>query len=473
MKKRVCYTASRRNPMVWLSALTVIAAAAGYIANAVCGGAPGVAGLWLRVILPVLACLYFTYQLLANGKERVFRLSLPFWMLGVSLFYALLRLGLAWYWTVLLALALAVLCVLMHRCLNGTFGADWMVIVISGLCMAAIVWFHNPALHARFTWTGWLVFMPDLIFLCGYILLCFGLSHFRDNRYHPTWGDRFDGRRVRSLSPISVVGSYVMPERNQANVFFQDTLEISRLERYIRKKRESGMEDFGMTEVLLAAYVRTVSKFPGLNRFLSGQKIFNRDEDIQFCMTVKKEMTQEAPDTVIKIHLRPGDGVPEVYKKFHEAVAEVRKSTELDSSLDGVAALIGKIPGVVLKFVIWLLKLLDYFGLLPRFLLEVSPFHGSIFFTSMGSLGIPPVYHHLYNFGNLPIFLAFGKKYRKTELDEAGQPIQKRYMDYAFNVDERTVDGFYYATTIKYFHKLLLHPERLDDPEMEINRDIP
>ena len=154
-------------------------------------------------------------------------------------------------------------------------------------------------------------------------------------------------------------------------------------------------------------------------------------------------------------------------------MAEVRKSTELDSSLDGVAALIGKIPGVVLKFVIWLLKLLDYFGLLPRFLLEVSPFHGSIFFTSMGSLGIPPVYHHLYNFGNLPIFLAFGKKYRKTELDEAGQPIQKRYMDYAFNVDERTVDGFYYATTIKYFHKLLLHPERLDDPEMEINRDIP
>lgn len=458
--------------MTWLAALAALAAAAGYIVGAVCSSAAG-AALWLRVIVPVIACLYFSYQLIANGKERVFRLSLPFWLFGISLFYALLSLKLDWYWTVLLSLTLAALCVMMHRCLNGTLGSDWMVIVIAGLCMAAIVWFCNDTLHRPFAWTPWLRFMPDLVFLSAYILLCFAMNRFRDGRYHPTWGDRFDGRRVRSLSPITVVGSYVMPERNQANVFFQDTLEITRLERYIRKKRESGMTDFGMTEVLLAAYVRTVSKFPGLNRFLSGQRIYNRDEDIQFCMTVKKEMTQESPDTVIKLHLKPGDGVAEVYHKFRDAVADVRKSSDLDSSLDGVAALIGMIPGILLKFVIWLLKLLDYFGLLPRFLLEVSPFHGSIFFTSMGSLGIPPVFHHLYNFGNLPIFLAFGRKYHRTEIGEDGQPIQKRYLDYTFNVDERTVDGFYYATTIKYFHKLLLHPERLDDPEMEINRDIP
>jgi hypothetical protein len=110
---------------------------------------------------------------------------------------------------------------------------------------------------------------------------------------------------------------------------------------------------------------------------------------------------------------------------------------------------------------------------MPRFLLEVSPFHGSIFFTSMGSLGIPAVFHHLYNFGNLPIFLAFGRKYRVNELDDDGAAVSRKYLDYTFNVDERIVDGFYYATLIKYFHKLLLHPERLDEPDMEINEDIP
>jgi len=40
------------------------------------------------------------------------------------------------------------------------------------------------------------------------------------------------------------------------------------------------------------------------------------------------------------------------------------------------------------------LKLLDYFGLAPYSLIKVSPFHGSMFITSLGSLGIPPIYHH-------------------------------------------------------------------------------
>ena len=190
-------------------------------------------------------------------------------------------------------------------------------------------------------------------------------------------------------------------------------------------------------------------------------------------MTVKKELTIEAPDTVIKLHLKPGDTVESVYEKFRNAVADVRKTSDLDSNFDGVAAAVGMIPGVLLKFVIWLLKLLDYFGLLPRFLLEVSPFHATVYFTSMGSLGINAVYHHLYNFGNVPMFMAFGKKYRVAEEDSDGKIVNRRYMDYTFNVDERTVDGFYYASSIKFFHKLLLHPEKLDDPEMEINHDIP
>jgi hypothetical protein len=76
----------------------------------------------------------------------------------------------------------------------------------------------------------------------------------------------------------------------------------------------------------------------------------------------------------------------------------------------------------------------------------------------MGSLGIPPVFHHLYNFGNLPVFMAFGKKHRVNELNDDGTVSSCKYIDYTFNVDERIVDGFYYATLIKYFHKLLLYP---------------
>lgn len=148
------------------------------------------------------------------------------------------------------------------------------------------------------------------------------------------------------------------------------------------------------------------------------------------------------------------------------------KNTPLDSSFDRVAGALASIPGLILKFVVWLLKLLDYFGKLPNFLLEVSPFHASVIFTSMGSLGIPPIVHHLYDFGNIPLFLAFGRKYRKTEVEADGSVVTRRYVDYSLNCDERTVDGFYYAAVLKYFRKILRNPEVLDQPPEELIYDI-
>ena len=116
---------------------------------------------------------------------------------------------------------------------------------------------------------------------------------------------------------------------------------------------------------------------------------------------------------------------------------------------------------------------MDYFGLLPKFLLELSPFHGSVFFTSMGSLGIPAIIHHLYDFGNLPVFIAFGCKYRRNEIASDGTVVQKKYVDMGFCLDERICDGFYYAAVLKYLRRLLAHPERMDVPPETVVKDIP
>jgi len=126
----------------------------------------------------------------------------------------------------------------------------------------------------------------------------------------------------------------------------------------------------------------------------------------------------------------------------------------------------------VLKFTVWLLRVLDYFGLLPKFLLELSPFHGSVFFTSMGSLGIPPIYHHLYDFGNLPLFGSFGCKRRALEVQEDGSVVQKKYLDFRFSMDERIVDGFYYAAFFKCFRRIIQRPDQLDLPPEEVLKDI-
>lgn len=285
-------------------------------------------------------------------------------------------------------------------------------------------------------------------------------------------GDRNDGRLVRTLPPMAQVSPYIMPNRAAASNYFKDAIEITEIEKYIRKKRKEGLTGFGIMHVIIAAYVRAVSQRPAINRFLSGQHVYARDEHIEVSLTVKKQMTSDAPDTCVKAYLTARDTADEVYKKMSEVVMANKDSEDLDSGFDTLAKFISAIPGVFLKFVVWFLKFLDYFGLLPRKLTKLSPFHASFFITSMGSLGIPPIYHHLYDFGNIPIFVAFGAKRKQYELRKDGTVAERKYVDYTVVTDERICDGFYYASAFKLMRSYFKNPYILDEPVETVVPDI-
>jgi hypothetical protein len=284
-------------------------------------------------------------------------------------------------------------------------------------------------------------------------------------------GDRSDGYKLRSLQPMSKVSPFIMPNRSGASVYFHESIEITEAENYIRKKRNQGLKGFGLMHLLLAAYVRVISQRPQANRFISGQRIYSHDEDIVVNLTIKREMTLEAEETIVKMHFCPTDTADDVYYKLQKLIDENREVNP-DSDFDNTAKILNFVPRLLLKHAIWLLKLLDYFGLLPKSLVEVSPFHGSMFITSMGSLGIPPVYHHLYDFGNIPVFLSFGAKYKQTELKPDGTPVQRKYIDYKIVCDERICDGFYLASSFKLFKTYFRNPHVLDDRPETVLHDV-
>lgn len=346
----------------------------------------------------------------------------------------------------------------------------WLLFPVMLFPLATILYYNRQAIFLQ-DWPAVIRLLPNTLLFLGATVLIFAIRIDPAGEYHPTWGDRVDGRRIRSLPPVNYIIPYIMVNRNGSSNLFEEAFEITNVDRYIRQKRREGLTNFGIMHVFLTAYCRGVAKYPGVNRFIAGQRIYSRGEDIQFCMTIKKDMTTDGAETEIKLHLSPRDTVYDVYKKMNDAIVKV-KNTPLDAGVDNTAYALTMIPGVVLKFFVWFLKTLDYFGLLPKFLLEVSPFHGSIFFTSMGSLGIPPVYHHLYDFGNLPVFGSFGCKRRALELQEDGTVVQRKYIDFRFTLDERTVDGFYYAAFLKYYKRLIQHPEVLDEAPAEIVKDM-
>ena len=481
MTQSVRYYVSRKNGLTWIAAFFAVAAIALQILALCFGEAVQIRtiNIWFQKVLPIAVLLVFALELLLCGQKSLYRTTTAVFWACVYFGQIALDLHLHGGNAVFEYMRYVVVCWILYFVfymiyrfyMTGRLTRTWVLSLIALLPLTAVTY---DCLNEWRRIELWQLFgkLSNVAMLSAFFVATLAMRRFTDGKYHKTWGDRSDGRRVRTINGMAVVANYIMPNRNGASNSIQDTVEITNIERYIHKKRKEGFENFGITHVFLAAYVRCIAKYPGCNRFLSGQRVYQRDDDIQFTMAIKKDMSTEASDTMIKLHLTQTDTSKEVYEKFNKIYEEV-KNTPLDSSFDNVAGLLASLPGLLLKFVVWVLKVMDYFGKIPQFLLEVSPFHASVIFTSMGSLGIPPIVHHLYDFGNLPVFVAFGRKYRKVELDLSGKPVTRRYVDFVLNCDERTVDGFYYATVLKYFQKLLRNPEILDEKPDEIRWDIP
>ncbi len=284
------------------------------------------------------------------------------------------------------------------------------------------------------------------------------------------FGDRADGRKLRTIIPMHRIMPYIMAKRSDAQNMFSESFDVSKTDAFCRQKVKEGYKNFGFLHVLLAAYVRMISQHPEINRFISGQKVYARNT-IEVVMVVKREMYSDAPETCIKVEFSPYDTVDEVYEKFNSTVQSVVGNTD-ESSFDKLAKVINYIPGLFLRWTVKFLNFLDYFGLLPRALTKLSPFHGTLIVTSMGSLGIRPIYHHIYDFGNLPVFIAYGKRRIERGVDENGEVITRRIVDMKVVTDERICDGYYFANAFKMLKRGVEDPERLTVPPEEVFEDI-
>ena len=280
--------------------------------------------------------------------------------------------------------------------------------------------------------------------------------------------DRYDGRYLKTAPSMLKLMPYLMKVRADSQNQFEDVIDITNIEKYLAEKKKEGYTDMTLLHVILAAYVRIVCERPGVHRFIAGQKIYSRKK-IECLMTIKKDMSLDGLDTCIKVEFDPRDNIYNVYKKFQKTVIQAKND---DGDFESIVGTLVKLPGLVLRFAIGLLRGLDYFGMLPKALQKISPFHGSMIITSMGSLGIPAIYHHLYDFGHLPIFLSYGKMFTKEVTLFDGTKENHHFVTFRVVTDERICDGFYYASAFKQLMRYLNHPEILDQIPETVVEDV-
>lgn len=273
------------------------------------------------------------------------------------------------------------------------------------------------------------------------------------------FGFRPEGRRVKGMDPVVQITPYIMPMRCDAQVFLDYDVEYEPLMRYIAQKSREGLKITFM-ELVVASYVRAISQVPEINRFVVNKHFYNRTE-----LTVGYTILMDTDDgsikeNAVKIFFDPTDTIYDVSARMKQAV-EANRHEDTASFLLGLASFLMKMP-VLPNLVVGLVKLLDRYGLCPKALLDALPFHTGMYITNNASIGLMRVYHHIYNFGNVGMFLGMGVPKRYNTVDGKGNVVRKCLLPIGITVDERVCAGASYAKFFAVMKQCLIHPETLE-----------
>jgi hypothetical protein len=274
---------------------------------------------------------------------------------------------------------------------------------------------------------------------------------------------RPDGDRVRDESVLRRFIPFVMPGRNESCVFFEQQLDVGATLAHLsqRNARETGGRKWSFFHVVLAALGRTLEERPKLNRFVVGRRLYQR-RAIELSFAVKKRFEDDAPLTTVKTSLGKGATLDDVAERIDRAVGAGRGEARTTS--EGEMGLLIRLPRFLVRLAMALQRAADYFGLLPAAMIRTDPLYASAFVANLGSVGIDAAYHHLYEYGTVPLFVAIGRIRKGLVVSESGETQVRDVVTLRFSFDERVADGFYCARSLELFQRLVENPQLLESP---------
>ena len=129
-----------------------------------------------------------------------------------------------------------------------------------------------------------------------------------------------------------------------------------------------------------------------------------------------------------------------------------------------------KIPGLV-NFGVGLFKVLDRYGLLPKSLIQASPFHTSLTISNLASIRTNHIFHHVYEFGTTSLLITLGNM-REVPVRKGEEIAFERSLPMGVVMDERICSGSYFAAVFRRFKQYLTNPELLEGPPKVVNTSL-
>ena len=283
------------------------------------------------------------------------------------------------------------------------------------------------------------------------------------------FGFRPDGRRLKDVDPLVQITPYLMPMRCDAQVFLQHRMDYEKAARYIAEKNRQG-EKVTFMQIIVAAYVRSVSALPELNRYIFNKQYYARNNCSVSYVVLKDPQNNESNEVTARIEFDLTDTIFDVRDRMIAAQEKIRTSED-DAFVTKLAGALLKIPGLA-TFVVGLYRLLDRYGLIPNALLRELPFYSGLFITNNASIGLNHVWHHIYNFGSVSMFIGMGNILKEATVDGEGKARMKRWLPLGMTADERMCSGAHYAAFFASMIKYMEDPTLLEVPPETVKFDL-
>ena len=281
------------------------------------------------------------------------------------------------------------------------------------------------------------------------------------------FGRRPDGKRVKKMDPIVQITSYLMPMRCDAQVFLEHKADYEKLSRYIVRKSQEGQKITFM-QILVAAYVRAVSKNPEVNRFIFNKQYYSRNNCSVSYTVLKNPQDTGSDEDTVRILFDLTDTLFDVRDRMNDAVEKSRAS-ETGGFAIKLASGVLAIPGLA-TLIVGLVRLLDRYGIAPGVLMRELPLYSGLYITNNGSIGLHHPLHHIYNFGNVSLFFGMGSILKEAVVED-GKARMRRVLPVGITADERVCSGAHYAAFFFDVIHYLDHPEELETPPEEVHFD--
>ncbi len=274
---------------------------------------------------------------------------------------------------------------------------------------------------------------------------------------------RIDGTRVPNVHPVRRIMPFIMPVRSGAWVLFEHAIPTAPLAALLERLNVDRPSDRRVTffHCVLRAIGIALTEYPRLNRFVVGSRLYDR-KGIWLAFSAKQRMEKDAPIFTAKIAFDPTETLPAMVDRLMTTLREGRsgKETATDREIKGFLTL----PAPILRVAVKLQRWLDGWNLLPSGLVKDDPLYASAFVANLGSVGLDAAFHHLYDYGSIPIFVTMGRIHREPLVADDGTVTSREVFVLRYTYDERVEDGFYAARALERLQACLTDPALLTSP---------